>query len=183
MITALRAEIAEMEIDFIKLQEKWLLFDHQALDNANAALTKNRKVSIANVFSDKGDDPNIHVVNGTYSITAPWTGANSMFNMMKRDMRVIEDTRAEFEGQDSGVIKRNLEAKQKQANDATTKYKTNWNNWQKYYDEARISGSHVGSRYTAWRRLERLEHRSKYLAHQTTYENMYYEADSLIRLS
>ncbi|MBP8999514.1 MAG: hypothetical protein KBG08_04570, partial [Bacteroidales bacterium] len=113
VITALRAEIAEMEIDFIKLQEKWLLFDHQALDNANAALTKNRKVSIANVFSDKGDDPNIHVVNGTYSITAPWTGANSMFNMMKRDMRVIEDTRAEFEGQDSGVIKRNLEAKQK----------------------------------------------------------------------
>ncbi|OQB66836.1 MAG: hypothetical protein BWX93_01888 [Bacteroidetes bacterium ADurb.Bin139] len=184
VITALRAEIAEMEIDFIKLQEKWLLFDHQALDNANAALTKNRKVSIANVFSDKGDDPNIHVVNGTYSITAPWTGANSMFNMMKRDMRVIEDTRAEFEGQDSGVIKRNLEAKQKQANDATTKYKTNWNNWQKYYDEARISGSHVGSRYTAWLDAWNAWNTANqnFLAHQTTYENMYYEADSLIRL-
>jgi len=184
VITALRAEIAEMEIDFIKLQEKWLLFDHQALDNANAALTKNRKVSIANVFSDKGDDPNIHVVNGTYSITAPWTGANSMFNMMKRDMRVIEDTRAEFEGQDSGVIKRNLEAKQKQANDATTKYKTNWNNWQKYYDEARISGSHVGSRYTAWVNAWTAwdTQMANYRVHLNTYDDMYFAADSLISL-
>ncbi|MFA6761580.1 MAG: hypothetical protein WCR57_01425 [Bacteroidales bacterium] len=184
VITALRAEIAEMEIDFIKLQEKWLLFDHQALDNANAALTKNRKVSIANVFSDKGDDPNIHVVNGTYSITAPWTGANSMFNMMKRDMRVIEDTRAEFEDQDSGVIKRNLEAKQKQANDATTKYKTNWNNWQKYYDEARISGSHVGSRYTAWVNAWTAwdTQMANYRVHLNTYDDMYFAADSLISL-
>ncbi len=184
VITALRAEIAEMEIDFIKLQEKWLLFDHQALDNANAALTKNRKVSIANVFSDKGDDPNIHVVNGTYSITAPWTGANSMFNMMKRDMRVIEDTRAEFEEQDSGVIKRNLEAKQKQANDATTKYKTNWNNWQKYYDEARISGSHVGSRYTAWVNAWTAwdTQMANYRVHLNTYDDMYFAADSLISL-
>lgn len=184
VITALRAEIAEMEIDFIKLQEKWLLFDHQALDNANAALTKSRKVSIANVFSDKGDDPNIHVVNGTYSITAPWTGANSMFNMMKRDMRVIEDTRAEFEDQDSGVIKRNLEAKQKQANDATTKYKTNWNNWQKYYDEARISGSHVGSRYTAWVNAWTAwdTQMANYRVHLNTYDDMYSAADSLISL-
>ncbi|MFA7551115.1 MAG: hypothetical protein WCY50_01145 [Bacteroidales bacterium] len=184
VITALRAEIAEMEIDFIKLQEKWLLFDHQALDNANAALTKNRKVSIANVFSDKGDDPNIHVVNGTYSITAPWTGANSMFNMMKRDMRVIEDTRAEFEDQDSGDIKRNLEAKQKQANDATTKYKTNWNNWQKYYDEARISGSHVGSRYTAWVNAWTAwdTQMANYRVHLNTYDDMYFAADSLISL-
>ena len=99
-----------------------------------------------------------------------------MFNMMKRDMRVIEDTRAEFEGQDSGVIKRNLEAKQKQANDATTKYKTNWNNWQKYYDEARISGSHVGSRYTAWVNAWTAwdTQMANYRVHLNTYDDMYF---------
>ena len=55
-------------------------------------------------------------------------------------------------------------SKQKQANDATTKYKTNWNNWQKYYDEARISGSHVGSRYTAWVNAWRADLRASRLA-------------------
>ncbi|HNZ46323.1 MAG TPA: hypothetical protein PKI43_04080, partial [Bacteroidales bacterium] len=134
------------------------------------------------VFSDGGDDPNIHVNNGTYRLAKwGWATTPSMFDIMKRDMRVIDDTRKEFEDQESGVIQRNLDAKKKLATDAETKYKENWNNWQKYYKEGQPG---AGARYTAWLDAWNAWNTANqnFLAHQTTYENMYYEADSLIRL-
>lgn len=184
-ITALRAEIAELELAFIQLQEEWLLFDHDALDAANLALTKKRTVSITGVFSDGGDDPNIHVNDGTYKLTNwGWASTPSMFTIMDRDIRVIEDTRSEFEDQDSGIIERNIASKKATADAAVKGYEDNWKLWQKYYDEARITGSHVGSRYVAWQNAWTAWDAQMYdfRAHQNTYEEMYYTADSLIRL-
>ena len=184
-ITALRAEIAELELAFIQLQEEWLLFDHDALDAANLALTKKRTVSITGVFSDGGDDPNIHVNDGTYKLTNwGWASTPSMFTIMDRDIRVIEDTRSELEDQDSGIIERNIASKKATADAAVKGYEDNWKLWQKYYDEARITGSHVGSRYVAWQNAWTAWDAQMYdfRAHQNTYEEMYYTADSLIRL-
>ena len=184
-INALREAIVDYELQFITLEEEYLLFDHDGLAAAKAALTKIRPVSISGVFSDGGDDPNIHVNNGTYKLSNwGWQAvapAVTMFDIMKRDMRVIDDTRKEFEDQESGVIQRNLDAKKKLATDAETKYKENWNNWQKYYKEGQPG---AGARYTAWLDAWNAWNTANqnFLAHQTTYENMYYEADSLIRL-
>jgi len=184
-INALREAIVDYELQFITLEEEYLLFDHDGLAAAKAALTKKRTVSISGVFSDGGDDPNIHVNNGTYKLSNwGWQAvapAVTMFDIMKRDMRVIDDTRKEFEDQESGVIQRNLDAKKKLATDAETKYKENWNNWQKYYKEGQPG---AGARYTAWLDAWNAWNTANqnFLAHQTTYENMYYEADSLIRL-
>ena len=181
-INALREAIVDYELQFITLEEEYLLFDHDGLAAAKAALTKKRTVSISGVFSDGGDDPNIHVNNGTYRLAKwGWATTPSMFDIMKRDMRVIDDTRKEFEDQESGVIQRNLDAKKKLATDAETKYKENWNNWQKYYKEGQPG---AGARYTAWLDAWNAWNTANqnFLAHQTTYENMYYEADSLIRL-
>lgn len=181
-INALREAIVDYELQFITLEEEYLLFDHDGLAAAKAALTKIRPVSISGVFSDGGDDPNIHVNNGTYRLAKwGWATTPSMFDIMKRDMRVIDDTRKEFEDQESGVIQRNLDAKKKLATDAETKYKENWNNWQKYYKEGQPG---AGARYTAWLDAWNAWNTANqnFLAHQTTYENMYYEADSLIRL-
>jgi len=182
VINGLRVQIAEAEIAFIQLQKEWLEFDHAALEAANRALARVRTVTIPNVFSDGGDDPNIHVFNGTYRIRAPWTGANSMFNMMERDMRVIEDTRVEFEDQDSGVIERNIAAKKKQSDDAAARYIKNWNDWQKYYQEARISGSHVGIRYTTWVNAWNDWNTAmiNFNAHSKIYGDMYERAQFLI---
>ena len=180
-INALREAIVDYELQFITLEEEYLLFDHDGLAAAKAALTKIRPVSISGVFSDGGDDPNIHVNNGTYKLAKwGWATTPSMFDIMKRDMRVIDDTRKEFD-QESGVIQRNLDAKKKLATDAETKYKENWNNWQKYYKEGQPG---AGARYTAWLDAWNAWNTANqnFLAHQTTYENMYYEADSLIRL-
>ena len=180
-INALREAIVDYELQFITLEEEYLLFDHDGLAAAKAALTKIRPVSISGVFSDGGDDPNIHVNNGTYRLAKwGWATTPSMFDIMKRDMRVIDDTRKEFD-QESGVIQRNLDAKKKLATDAETKYKENWNNWQKYYKEGQPG---AGARYTAWLDAWNAWNTANqnFLAHQTTYENMYYEADSLIRL-
>ena len=183
-INALREAIVDYELQFITLEEEYLLFDHDGLAAAKAALTKKRTVSISGVFSDGGDDPNIHVNNGTYKLSNwGWQAvapAVTMFDIMKRDMRVIDDTRKEFD-QESGVIQRNLDAKKKLATDAETKYKENWNNWQKYYKEGQPG---AGARYTAWLDAWNAWNTANqnFLAHQTTYENMYYEADSLIRL-
>ncbi len=182
MVIALRAEIVEMELLFLQLEEEYMLFDHNALAAANAALTKKRTVSINGVFSDGGDDPNIHVNNGTYRLAKwGWATTPSMFDIMKRDMRVIDDTRKEFEDQESGIIEANIAAKKKAAADAATAYTTNWNNWQKYYKEAQPVG---GARYTAWVNawIAWDAQMAAFRLHQNTYENMYYEADSLIRL-
>ncbi len=181
-INALREAIVDYELQFITLEEEYLLFDHDGLAAAKAALTKKRTVSISGVFTDGGDDPNIHVNDGTYKLAKwGWATTPSMFDIMKRDMRVIDDTRKEFEDQESGVIQRNLDAKKKLATDAETKYKENWNNWQKYYKEGQPG---AGARYTAWLDAWNAWNTANqnFLAHQTTYENMYYEADSLIRL-
>ncbi|MCZ2316558.1 MAG: hypothetical protein LC133_03755, partial [Bacteroidales bacterium] len=181
-INALREAIVDYELQFITLEEEYLLFDHDGLAAAKAALTKIRPVSISGVFSDGGDDPNIHVNNGTKTGKLGMaTTSHTMFDIMKRDMRVIDDTRKEFEDQESGVIQRNLDAKKKLATDAETKYKENWNNWQKYYKEGQPG---AGARYTAWLDAWNAWNTANqnFLAHQTTYENMYYEADSLIRL-
>lgn len=182
MVIALRAEIVEMELLFLQLEEEYMLFDHNALAAANAALTKKRLVGINGVFSDGGDDPNIHVNNGTYRLAKwGWATTPSMFDIMKRDMRVIDDTRKEFEDQESGIIEANIAAKKKAAADAATAYTTNWNNWQKYYKEAQPVG---GARYTAWVNawIAWDAQMAAFRLHQNTYENMYYEADSLIRL-
>ncbi|HOF75572.1 MAG TPA: hypothetical protein PKY83_03785 [Bacteroidales bacterium] len=181
-INALREAIVDYELQFITLEEEYLLFDHDGLAAAKAALTKIRPVSISGVFSDGGDDPNIHVNNGTYRLAKwGWATTPSMFDIMKRDMRVIDDTRKEFEDQESGIIEANIAAKKKAAADATTAYTTNWNNWQKYYKEGQPG---AGARYTAWLDAWNAWNTANqnFLAHQTTYENMYYEADSLIRL-
>ena len=187
VITALRAEIVEYELEYIKLQEELLLFNTGALTKANTELTKNRTVSIKGVFSDGGDDPDIHVNNGEYKlVNFPWQAATktTMFDVMKRDQRVIDDTRKEFEDQDSGVIERNIAAKKTTADAAAKKYNDNWNLWQKYYNEARITGSHTGSLYTAWVNAWTAwdAQMTAFRVHKNTYENMYYEADSLIRL-
>lgn len=185
MVIALRAEIVEMELLFLQLEEEYMLFDHNALAAANAALTKKRTVSINGVFSDGGDDPNIHVNNGTYRLAKwGWATTPSMFDVMKRDMRVIADTRAEFEDQDSGVIERNIAAKKTAADAAVKKYTDNWNLWQKYYNEARITGSHTGSRYVAWVNAWTAwdAQMASYRVHLNTYDDMYSTADSLIQL-
>ncbi|MDD3522975.1 MAG: hypothetical protein PHC79_08500, partial [Bacteroidales bacterium] len=182
VINSLRAGIAEYEIEFIKLQEELLLFDDNAMNAANAALTKKRTVSISGVFTDGGDDPNIHVNNGTYRLAKwGWATTPSMFDIMKRDMRVIDDTRKEFEDQQSGIIEANIAAKKKAATDAATQYTANWNNWQKYYKGAQPNG---GSLYVAWVNAWTAwdAQMAAFRVHQNTYENMYYEADSLIRL-
>jgi len=187
VINALRAGIAEYEIEFIRLQEELLLFNTTALNTALTNLTKNRTVSITGVFSDGGDDPNIHVVDGNYKlVNFPWqaTTKTTMFDVMKRDMRVIADTRAEFEDQDSGVIERNIAAKKTAADAAVKKYTDNWNLWQKYYNEARITGSHTGSRYVAWVNAWTAwdAQMASYRVHLNTYDDMYSTADSLIQL-
>lgn len=182
VINSLRAGIAEYEIEFIKLQEELLLFDVNAMNAANAALTKKRTVSISGVFTDGGDDPNIHVNNGTYRLAKwGWATTPSMFDIMKRDMRVIDDTRKEFEDQQSGIIEANIKAKKDAATAAATQYTTNWNNWQKYYKGAQPNG---GSLYVAWVNAWTAwdAQMAAFRVHQNTYENMYYEADSLIRL-
>ena len=187
VINALRAGIAEYEIEFIRLQEELLLFNTTALNTALTNLTKNRTVGITGVFSDGGDDPNIHVVDGNYKlVNFPWqaTTKTTMFDVMKRDMRVIADTRAEFEDQDSGVIERNIAAKKTAADAAVKKYTDNWNLWQKYYNEARITGSHTGSRYVAWVNAWTAwdAQMASYRVHLNTYDDMYSTADSLIQL-
>lgn len=187
VINALRAGIAEYEIELIRLQEELLLFNTTALNTALTNLTKNRTVSITGVFSDGGDDPNIHVVDGNYKlVNFPWqaTTKTTMFDVMKRDMRVIADTRAEFEDQDSGVIERNIAAKKTAADAAVKKYTDNWNLWQKYYNEARITGSHTGSRYVAWVNAWTAwdAQMASYRVHLNTYDDMYSTADSLIQL-
>lgn len=181
MVIALRAEIVELELAFLELEEEYMLFDHQALAAANDALTKKRTVSISGVFSDGGDDPNIHVNDGTYKLKNwGWATSPSMFDIMKRDMRVIDDTRKEFEDQESGIIEA-IAAKKATAEAAATQYTTNWNNWQKYYKEAQPVG---GARYTAWVNAWTAwdAQMAAFRVHQNTYENMYYEADSLINL-
>ncbi|MFA5302697.1 MAG: hypothetical protein WC395_08430 [Bacteroidales bacterium] len=184
VITGLRAEIAELEEAYILLQEEALLFNVNALNAALNNLTKNRTVGITGVFSDGGDDPDVHVFNGNYRITAPWqaTTKTTMFDMMKRDMRVIDDTRSEFEDQDSGTIEANIAAKKATADAAVKNYEDNWKLWQKYYDEARISGSHVGSRYVAWQTAWNNWNTDmvEYNAHLKTYGDMYEEAEDLI---
>ena len=179
-ITALRAEIAELELAFIQLQEEWLLFDHPALAAANTALTTKRTVGIAGVFSDGGDDPNIHVNNGNYRLTKwGWNSSPSMFYIMQRDMDVIEDTRSEFEDQGSGIIEANIADKKKAADNAVAAYTTNWTNWQKYYKEVQPTG---GARYVAWVNAwnawnaEMVDFR----AHSEIYCDMYTEAGELI---
>jgi hypothetical protein len=186
VITSLRAEIAELEEAYILLQEEALLFNVNALNAALTNLTKNRTVGITGVFSDGGDDPDVHVFNGNYRITAPWqaTTKTTMFDMMKRDMRVIDDTRSEFEDQDSGIIEANIAAKKATADAAVKNYEDNWKLWQKYYDEARISGSHVGSRYVAWQTAWNNWNTAMvaYNAHLEVYCDMYTEAGDLIDL-
>jgi len=178
-INALRAEIAELEIAFIQLQEEWLLFDHDALDDANDALTTNRLVGIAGVFSDGGDDPNIHVVNGNYTLYYPWEGTPDMFDIMDRDMKVIADTRAEFEDQESGIIEANIKAKKDAADDAVEAYTDNWNDWQDYYKNAQPNG---GSLYVAWVNAWNTWNADMvaYNAHLKAYGDMYEEAEDLI---
>ncbi|NLA16283.1 MAG: hypothetical protein GX877_07095 [Bacteroidales bacterium] len=184
MITMFRAGIAEMEIRYIELQEEYFWFNDGPLKAALAALTKSRKVGIKGVFSDGGSDPNIHVGNGNYEITAPWVGTPSMFLIMKRDMRVIEDTRAEFNDQNSGLIERNLNAKKTAANNAVKAYEDNWKKWQEYYDGARIETGHTGALYTAWVNAWNAwdADMKDYNAHLNTYDKMYTEAEKLIRL-
>jgi hypothetical protein len=179
-ITALRAEIAEQELAFIQLQEEWLLFDHTALADANTALTTKRTVSITGVFSDGGYDPNIHVNDGTYELNKwGWETTPSMFTIMQRDMDVIEDTRSEFEDQESGIIEDNIDDKKEIADDAVAAYTTNWTNWQKYYKEVQPTG---GARYVAWVNAwnawnaEMVDFR----AHKEIYCDMYTEAGELI---
>ncbi len=179
-INTLRAEIAELELAFIQLQEEWLLFDHDALAAANTALTKTRTVGIAGVFSDGGDDPNIHVNNGNYRLTKwGWNSSPSMFYIMQRDMDVIEDTRSEFEDQGSGIIEDNIAAKKTAADAAVAAYTTNWTDWQKYYKEVQPAG---GARYVAWQTAwnEWKADKDEYDAHLDIYGDMYEEAEDLI---
>jgi len=179
-ITALRAEIAELELAFIQLQEEWLLFDHPALAAANTALTTKRTVGIAGVFSDGGDDPNIHVNNGNYRLTKwGWNSSPSMFYIMKRDMDVIEDTRSEFEDQGSGIIEANIADKKKAADNAVAAYTTKWTTWQKYYKEVQPNG---GARYVAWQTAWNTwdAEMVAYNAHLKAYGDMYEEAEDLI---
>jgi len=179
-ITALRAEIAELELAFIQLQEEWLLFDHDALAAANTALTTKRTVGIAGVFSDGGDDPNIHVNNGNYSLTEwGWNSSPSMFYIMQRDMDVIEDTRSEFKDLGSGVIEDNIAAKKDSADAAVAAYTTNWTTWQDYYKKAQPNG---GSLYVAWVNAWNTWNADMvaYNAHLKAYGDMYEEAEDLI---
>ncbi len=184
VINALRAGIAEYEIEFIRLQEELLLFNTTALNTALTNLTKNRTVGITGVFSDGGDDPNIHVVNGNYRlVNFPWqaTTKTTMFDVMKRDMRVIADTRAEFEDQDSGVIERNIAAKKTAAAASVKAYTDNWANWQKYYEGAQPA---TGALYTTWVNAWTAwdAQMASYRVHLNTYDDMYSTADSLIQL-
>jgi hypothetical protein len=179
-----RALIAEYELAYIEAQAAFLEYDDTPLINALAALTADRTVGVTGVFSDGGDDPNIHVVNGNYVISYPWQGTPDMFDIMDRDMRVIEDTRSEFEDQESGIIEANIAAKKKTADDAVAAYTANWNKWQTYYDEARITGSHVGSRYIAWQTAWNNWNTAMvaYNAHLDVYCDMYTRAGDLIDL-
>ena len=184
VINALRAGIAEYEIEFIRLQEELLLFNTTALNTALTNLTKNRTVGITGVFSDGGDDPNIHVVNGNYRlVNFPWqaTTKTTMFDVMKRDMRVIEDTRAEFQDQGSGKIDANLKAKKDAAAASVKAYTDNWANWQKYYEGAQPA---TGALYTTWVNAWNTwdAQMASYRVHLNTYDDMYSTADSLIQL-
>ena len=132
MITAFRAEIAEMEIRIVELEEE-ALWAYNAAMNANVPLTTARTVTIKGVFADGGDDSNIHVTNGTYSIKYPWKGTTTLFAVMNRDMQVIKDTRAEFEEQGATNVADNLKAKKDEATAAVKAYTDNWTKWQTYY--------------------------------------------------
>ena len=185
MITAFRAEIAEMEIRYIALQEELAWFNETKLNKALAALTTPKAVGIKGVFSDGGDDINIHVVKGNYSIKYPWKKSAAypitMFAVMERDMRVIEDTRAEFQDQGSGKIDANLKAKKDAAAASVKAYTDNWANWQKYYEGAQPA---TGALYTTWVNAWNTWDAAmkSYNAHLKTYDEMYVAADSLLQL-
>ncbi|HPJ55769.1 MAG TPA: hypothetical protein PK401_06715, partial [Bacteroidales bacterium] len=197
-----RVALEEMKIEYLVAKEEWLNFynPYEDEDNNLYLLKGNKVVSIANVFSDGGDDPNIHVVNGNYIVPGPYTWSGGLpwtntfnpwgttptglnvFDVMKRDMRVIADTRAEFEDQESGIIEANIKAEKDRADKAVADYKANWTKWQTYYDEARITTAHVGSRYVAWQTAWNNWNTEMvaYNAHLDVYCDMYEEAGDLI---
>lgn len=185
MINFLREEIAKMEIRYIELQEE-IFWQQQTVAAAQAPLTLSRKLTLKNVFSDKGGDPNIRV-NGKseYIVQGPWSGSGNMFALMSRDLYVINDTRVQMqEDQESGLVQANIKAKETARNNAAAAYKKNWDAWQSNYDKARIASDHVGSLYTAWISAWQVYDKEKkdYFTHLGIYDSMYSDADSLINL-
>ncbi|MFA5441034.1 MAG: hypothetical protein WC257_06175, partial [Bacteroidales bacterium] len=89
-----RAMIAEYELAYIEAQAAYLEYDDSDLEAAEDALVAVRELEITGVFSDGGDDPDIHVTNGTYLLDAwGWETTPDVFAVMNRDIAVIEDTR------------------------------------------------------------------------------------------
>lgn len=185
MINFLREEIAKMEIRYIELQEE-IFWQQQTVAAAQAPLTLSRKLTLKNVFSDKGGDPNIRV-NGKseYIVQGPWSGSGNMFALMSRDLYVINDTRVQMqEDQESGLVEGNIKKKETARNNAAAAYKKNWDAWQANYNKTRIASDHVGSLYTGWINAWQAYDKEKkdFYTHLDIYDRMYSDADSLINL-
>ena len=176
-INEIRATIAELEKMYFQLEDEIV-----ALQAERAALwaafNVPYEVYIPGVFSDGGDDYDIGVWDGDYYLT----GAKfDVLMTMRRDILLIENTRAQFEDQDSGIINANLKAKKDAATDAVTAYTTNWNNWQSDYAKLLIpSGALYAKWYDEWEKYDTAV--KAFNTHLGTYDDMYAEADSLIQL-
>jgi hypothetical protein len=176
-INDIRATIAELEKMYFQLEDEIVALQAE-YDALLVAFNVPYEVYIPDVFSDGGDDYDIGVWDGDYYLN----GAKiDVLNVMYRDILLIEDTRHHFEDQDSGIIKANLAAKKKVADDAAKKYQDTWDAWQSDYKKLLIpSGALYAKWYDEWEKYDAAA--EDYETHLETYTEMYEEAGSLIQL-
>ena len=156
-----QATAAEQELAQLQLKKEMIDLDAEVMAAAYAAFSDPSYSFSATAWTDPVDDMYIHVKSGVYKVankTLP-----GMLNTLANDIAVIEDTRAQFEGQGVQDVAVTRAAYQKAANDAAKAYKDNWTEWQTKYAGTKLG---TGALYTAWKTSY-----DSYIAALATYTN------------
>ncbi|MDD4654746.1 MAG: hypothetical protein PHT08_04975 [Bacteroidales bacterium] len=156
-----QATAAEQELAQLQLKKDMIDLDAKVQAAAYAAFHDDSYEFSATAWSDPVDDQYIHVDSGVYVVedqTLP-----GMLKTLAADIAVIEDTRAQFEGQGVEDVEVTRAAYVKNANDAAKAYTDKWTKWQTNYAGIQLG---TGSLYKAWDTAYK-----SYLATLATYTN------------
>jgi len=176
-INGIRVTIAELEKMYFTLEDEIVALQAES-DALWAVYNISYEVYLPDVFANGGDDYDIGVWNNEYYLKGD---KYDVLMAMRRDILLIENTRAHFEDQDSGIIDANLKVKKDAATAAVNAYTKAWNDWQTDYKKLLIpSGALYAKWYEEWSKYNTSS--KEFTAHLETYGEMYHEADSLIQL-
>ncbi len=144
-INAWQATAAEMELTQLQLKKDMIDLDAEVMAAAYDAFQDDSYDFSATAWADPVDDFYIHVRNGVYSISG--RTLPGMLNTLARDITVIEDTRAQFEGQGVADVEVTKKAYKAAADAAAKAYTDNWTEWQTKYAGIQLG---TGTLYKAW---------------------------------